>query len=150
MDKSYSTAPERQRFRSGIDWWIWCMPIIYIAVVIMASLKTGFSAGMIILNIAPALTLLVILTGFWYEIDGSDLVIRQLFIPRRFPISKITQIRYNKGYTSTIGMSRQRISIDFTDHSILKSFMPLQISPADRDRFSQTLHRINPDITIIK
>lgn len=97
-------------------------------------------------NIGPILTLLVILTGFWYEADGSSLVIKQLSIPCRFPISKITQIRYNKGYTSTIGMSRQRISIDFTDHSILKSYIPLQISPADRDRSSQTL----PDITIIR
>lgn len=41
-----------------------------------------------------------------------------------------------------------RVSIKFTDRSVLKSSMPLEISPKDRDGFMAQLKEINPAIVI--
>lgn len=86
--------------------------------------------------------------GCWYEIDGEELVIYQFFRPTRLPISKIKDVKKTSGYLATAGMSHLRVSITFTDQSVLKSFAPIEISPKDRDGFMSQLQSINPGIEI--
>jgi hypothetical protein len=42
----------------------------------------------------------------------------------------------------------KRLAISFTDRSVLKSSMPIIISPANRQLFIDTLLAINPDIEV--
>ncbi len=86
------------------------------------------------------------LFGCRYEIDGDELVIYQFFQPTRLPISKIKSVKKTTGYLATAAMSSRRVSISFTDRSVLKSYAPLEISPKDRDAFIARLKSINPDI----
>ena len=87
--------------------------------------------------------------GCWYEIDGDELVIYQFFKPTRLPMSKIKDVKKTSGYLATAGMSHLRVSISFTDRSVLKSFAPIEISPKDRDRFMTQLKSINPNINTL-
>ena len=43
-------------------------------------------------------------------------------------------------------MSLDRVSIRFSDRKVLKSAMPIEISPKDRDGFIADLKKINPEI----
>lgn len=87
-----------------------------------------------------------LILGCWYEIDGNDLVVYQFFKPTRMPISKIKDVKKTTGYLATAGMSHLRVSISFSDRSVLKSYAPLEISPKNRDGFISHLRTINPDI----
>lgn len=75
--------------------------------------------------------------------------IYQFFRPTRLPISKIKAVKKTSGYLATAGMSHLRVSISFTDRSVLKSFSPIEISPKDRDGFMAQLQSINPNIEIL-
>ena len=87
--------------------------------------------------------------GCRYEIDGEDIVIYQFFRPTRLPISKIKDVKKTSGYLATAGMSHLRVSISFTDRSVLKSYAPIEISPKNRDGFMTQLKSINPNIEIL-
>jgi hypothetical protein len=45
-------------------------------------------------------------------------------------------------------MSCRRVSVKFTNRSVMKSAMPLELSPKDRDGFMKQLKEINPAIVI--
>ena len=94
------------------------------------------------------LLMVVLICGCWYEIDNDSLVVYQFFRPHRFPVSKIKEVKKTIGYLATAGMSSRRVSIRFVDRSVLKSYMPLEISPKDRDGFIARLKQLNPGITI--
>ena len=70
------------------------------------------------------------------------------FRPTRLPIDKIKSVKKTTGILATAAMSTKRVSISFTDRSVLKSFAPLEISPKDRDAFIAHINSINPDIEI--
>lgn len=90
----------------------------------------------------------LLIVGCWYEIDGDHLVVYQFFRPNRFPIDKMAEVKKTKGIFATAGMSTHRVSIKFLDRSVLKSSMPLEISPKDRDGFITKLKEINPSIVV--
>lgn len=140
---------EKTVYRSRMDWRL--MSVIFFAfiVVFVACIGTYWwlSAlyGVLILFL-----FVVLMCGCWYEIEGDDLVVYQFFRPHRFPIAKIKEVKKTIGYLATAGMSSRRVSIRFTDRSVLKSSMPLEISPKDRDGFIARLIEINPAIRQIK
>jgi len=136
----------KTKYYSGIDWWL--MSLIIFALV--AAWAATIGAGWIVsLPIGGVIILLIVLIfGCWYEIDNDNLIIYQFFMPHRFPISKIREVKKTKGYLATAGMSSKRVSIKFKDRSVLKSSMPLEISPRDRDGFMARLKEINPNIEI--
>lgn len=88
----------------------------------------------------------VLVFGYWYVIDGEWLVVYRCFIPKRFPISAIKEVRKATGYIGTSGLSNCRLTITFTDPSPLKSLSPLHISPIHRSSFTTHLLRQNPAI----
>lgn len=135
-------------YYSKIDWWVWCVMILSYAVLIPLYIDTYWWLALIYGIFWTALYI-VGFFGCWYEISGNNLTVYQFFRPNRFPIAKIKEIKYTTGYLATAGMSSQRVSIKFTDRSVMKSFMPLEISPKDRDGFCARLQSRNPGIRII-
>lgn len=135
---------ERCVYRSAIDLWVWPVVIGTPALSFLVAWDDWVTGG--ILAVGQAVLFAVLMLGCWYEIDCGDLVVYQFFRPTRIPISKIRDVRKTTGYLATAGMSRLRVSISFTDRSVMKSSMPLEISPGDRDGFIARLIEINPDI----
>ncbi len=84
-----------------------------------------------------------------YQICGDRLGIRNFFYRWEwFPISKISEVKKTSGILSAPALSTRRVSIKFSDRKILKSSMPLEISPRDRDAFIARLTQINPGILV--
>lgn len=133
-------------YKSKIDWWVWLvflfMAGVTAAVAIDSTWWVALSFGGTMLISA------LLIVGCWYEIEGDRLVVYQFFRPNRFPIDKIAEVKKTTGILATAGMSCRRVSIKFADRSVLKSAMPLEISPKDRDGFIANLKEINPNIEV--
>lgn len=87
------------------------------------------------------------LIGTYYRIDGNKLVVYSLFIPTAYPIDKIKEIKPTKSMLSAPAISlSHRLAITFTDRKILKSYIPLIISPVRQEEFIRQLLDINPQI----
>lgn len=140
---------EKTIYRSKIDWWVWLVTVGFLVVIWLSAI--GMSWWYIVF-ISGSMTLLYawLMLGCWYEIESEELVIYQFFRPIRLPISKIKDVKKTSGYLATAGMSHLRVSITFTDRSVLKSFAPIEISPKDRDGFIVQLIKVNPNIKEIK
>lgn len=138
----------RTVYRSKIDWWAWLCLLVVPVLMWFTAFDMPWWYAVFICGGLTALCFIG-LFGCWYEIDGEDLVIYQFFRPTRLPISKIKDVKKTSGYLATAGMSHLRVSISFTDRSVLKSYAPIEISPKDRDGFMAQLKSINPNIEII-
>lgn len=91
--------------------------------------------------------MLVTFLGIYYRIDGNELVVYTFFIPTDYPIDKIKSIKPTKSILSAPATSlTHRIAITFTDRKVLKSSMPLVISPVSQEEFIAQLRNINPNI----
>ena len=136
-------------FRSKIDWWVWLVTGGFLAIIWFSAIGMSW---WYVTFVSGAMTLLYawLMFGCWYEIDGNDLVVYQFFRPTRLPISNIKDVRKTTGYLATAGMSHLRVSISFIDRSVWKSYAPLEISPAHRDKFITRLIEMNPNIKEIK
>lgn len=135
-------------YRSKIDWWAWlCLLVVPVSMWFTAFDMPWWYA----VFICGGLTVLCLigLFGCWYEIDGKSLVVYMFFRPTLLPVDKIKSVKKTTGILSTAAMSTKRVSISFTDRSVLKSFAPLEISPKDRDGFMAQLKSINPNIKIL-
>lgn len=135
-------------YRSRIDWWVWAALAFVLSVTVVPSLFDGPWVPGIILGVGLSILYVVLLFGCWYEIEGDNLIVYQFFRPNSFPISKILKVKKTSGYLATAGMSHLRVSIYFTDRTVLKSSAPLEISPKNRDGLMSQLKKINPSITI--
>lgn len=136
-------------YRSKIDWWLWFIIIMSYSMLIPIGVGTYWWLTLIYGLLFTAIYVVCIL-GCRYEIYDQYLIVYQFFKPHRFPIAKIKSVTYTVGYLATAGMSSRRVSIKFTDRSVMKSSMPIEISPKDRDGFCAQLKNINPEIEIIK
>ena len=136
-------------YRSRVDWWVWAVVLLCLAVSVFMAIDTYW----VITLLYTVLMFGLIIVGFFgvrYEIEDDTLTVYNLFRPYRMPISKIAEVRYCRGCAATAGMSLTRLSIKFVDRSVLKSYMPLEISPKDRDGFVAQLQSINPSIKVIR
>lgn len=136
-------------YRSRIDWWVWCVVLLSYVVIWAAYIGT-FRYLWVSLLYGVGITALYVVAfgGCWYEIEGDHFTVYQFFRPHRFPIGKIKEVKKTVGYLATAGASSRRVSIRFKDRSVMKSSMPLEISPRDRDGFIAQLKSINPEITV--
>lgn len=90
---------------------------------------------------------IVLFKGIYYRIDGNNLVIYQYFVPTAFPIDKIESVLPTKSILIAPAASiTNRLAIKFTDREVMKSAMPLIISPVRQREFISQLVSINPDI----
>lgn len=91
----------------------------------------------------------LVFAGIYYRIDGNNLLVYTFFRPRAYPIDKIKAIEPTNSLLSAPATSlTNRLAITFTDRSVLKSAIPLIVSPADADRFIASLLAVNPDIKL--
>ena len=139
------TQDNKTIYRTRIDLWVWCVMFLGLAVIVVATIGTywwlALLYGVLIMGLFAGG-----IFGTRYEISGDKLIVYQFFRAHTFPINKIKEVKKTTGYLATAGASRKRVSIKFTDRSVMKSSMPLEISPKDRDGFIAQLKQINPAI----
>lgn len=137
------------KFKPLIDGSTWSLVALIIVCCVWPLLLETSWVEILILIFAAIICILPFFS-IWYEIDGSDLVVYQFFRPARFPISKIKSVAPTKTLLSAPATSlKRRIAITFVDRSVLKSSMPLVISPANQQKFIEALLSVNPDITVV-
>jgi hypothetical protein len=137
-------------YNSKIDWWIPAVVVFTVAVAFIGPIIDGeiFVVG-IIVGALLALMEIVMFASVRYQICDGKLGIRNMFYKWEWlPIDKISEVKKSSGILSAAALSTKRISIKFSDKKILKSSMPLEISPKDRDGFIARLKEINPAIII--
>ncbi|WP_300502718.1 PH domain-containing protein [uncultured Duncaniella sp.] len=137
-------------YKSKIDWWIPAVVAVTVAVSFIGPIIDGeiFIVGIIIAALLGTLEI-VMFASVKYRICDGKLGIRNLFYKWEwFPIDKISEIKKTNGILSAPALSTKRVSIKFSDKKILKSSIPLEISPKDRDGFIDKLKEINPTIKI--
>jgi hypothetical protein len=102
----------------------------------------------VILMAAFLLIVITGLLGIYYRIDGNNLVVYQFFRPTAYPIDKISEIKPTNSILSSPATSlTHRLAVSFSDRKVLKSAMPLVISPVRQREFIDQLLAINPDIS---
>ncbi len=100
-----------------------------------------------IISIVMLAFVLVTFLSIYYRIDGDKLVVYSFFIPTTYPIDKIKEIKPTKSVLSSPTTSlTHRLAITFTDRRILKSSIPLIMSPVHQEEFIRHLLSINPAI----
>lgn len=137
-------------YNSKIDWWIPAVVVFTVAVAFIGPIIDGeiFIVGIIIATLLGTLEI-VMFASVKYQICDGKLGIRNFFYKWEwFPIDKISEVKKTSGILSAPALSTRRVSIKFSDKKILKSSMPLEISPKDRDKFIAKLKDINPSIVI--
>lgn len=138
------------RYNSMWDSSTWLMLAFVVAVCIWPVFVDDWVLP-VILAVAFLAIIVVGLLGIYYKIDGNNLVVYQFFIPRTYPIDKISSIRPTKSILSSPAVSlTHRIAIKFSDKKVLKSTMPLIISPVRQREFVNQLLAINPHIQLSK
>ncbi len=135
-------------YKSKVDWWV---PAVVVFTVIMCfagpAIEGDWLWGIIFSAILLALEILMF-AGVKYMIRGNQLGVRNFFRWHWYPIDKITEIKRQRSVLSAAALSFDRLAIRFSDKAILKSTMPLEISPKDMAKFVEQLRGINPGIEI--
>lgn len=137
-------------YKSKIDWWVPAVVVFTMAIAFIGPIIDGkiFATGIVIAALLGA-SEITIFASVRYQICGNRLGIRNLLYKWEwYPIDKISEVRKTSGILSAPTLSAKRIAIIFSDKKILKSSMPLEISPIDRDGFIATLRNLNPKITV--
>lgn len=143
MDKYNGT-----RYNSRWDASTWTI-LSLVAACCLANFFLDEGVGPLIITFIMLIFVLVCFLSIFYRIDGNNLVVYQFFIPHAYPIDKIKEIKPTKMWLSAPATSiKHRIAIEFSDRSILKSTIPLIISPKYQEEFIRQLLSVNPNIKI--
>ena len=127
----------------GSTWFI--LGLVAVCCVVPCFLDDGIWPTLICLVMLAFV--LVTFLSIYYRIDGDKLVVYSFFIPTAYPIDKIKEIKPTKSVLSSPATSlTHRLAITFTDRKILKSSIPLIISPVRQEEFIRQLLSINPEI----
>ena len=134
------------RYNSWWDGSTWCiLGLVAVCCVVPCFLDDGIWPTIVCLVMLAFV--LVTCLSIYYRIDGDKLVVYSFFIPTAYPIDKIKEIKPTKSVLSSPATSlTHRLAITFTDRKILKSYMPLIISPVRQEEFIRHLRSINPEI----
>lgn len=140
------------RYNSLWDWSTWLIMAFSVGACIWPLFLDDDRTWRIVLIILTCVFiafLLVLFKGIYYRIDGNNLVVYQFFVPNVFPIDKIESVKPVRSMLSAPAASIiHRIAIKFSDRKVLKSSMPLIISPVRQEEFIARLLSVNPDIKI--
>lgn len=133
-------------YKSKVGWWIPVVVVFSVSACLLGPFLEGDYLSGIILSAGVLAIELFIFTGVKYKICGERLGIRNFYRWTWFPIDKISEIKSTKSFLSAPALSFDRLAIRFSDKSILKSAMPLEISPKDAEAFIAHLMAVNPGI----
>lgn len=138
---------QRTVYRSRCDWSTWLLLIIVIACCFSTLLIDDDIVMPLIVCLSMLVFIAVLYIGTYYCIEGDKLIVYTMFFKQDYPIDKIAKIVPTKSILSAPALSLvHRIAIHFTDRSVLKSVMPLVISPVRQKEFIIQLKQINPQI----
>lgn len=127
----------------GSTWFI--LGLVTVCCVVPSFLDDGIWST--IICIVMLAFVLVTFFSIYYRIDGDKLVVYTFFIPTAYPIDMIKEIKPTKSVLSSPATSlSHRLAITFTDRKILKSSIPLIISPVRQEDFIRQLLSVNPEI----
>ena len=139
---------ERTVYRSQWDWSTWLILVVS-AVACLVPAFFGAVVEGVVITVAFLGLIVAGFLGTYYVVAGDNLVVYTLFIPQAYPIAKISQIKPTKSILSAPATSlTHRIAISFTDRKVMKSAMPLIISPVRQPEFLAQLRSINPAIKL--
>ncbi len=143
---------ERNEYRPEIDWWIYIVLVIMVCGCVFGLSYDGEPIAGLILGAGVLALWLFAVTGVKYRICNNQLGIRNFYRWTWIPIDKISTVEklhgvYVQGAVSAT-LSLNRVRMTLSDRNILKSSMPVDISPKDRDGFIIRLKEINPLIEI--
>lgn len=140
----------RTVYRSRVDLWIWLVGAVVLILLIVNAVYAPWYLALI-QTVGVLSWPIIMLFGVKYAIEGDELLVYQYFRCRPLPVAEIKEVIYSRGYANCVGLSKYRLTINFYDnHGLLKSCLPLAISPADRDAFVEQLLTINPDIKVVR
>lgn len=141
---------ETKVFTPKIDWWIYLVLIIMVCGCAFGLFYEGEFLGGYVLGAGMLILWLFAVTGVKYEIRDGQLGIRNFYRWTWIPVNKIATVEKLHGVfvqgavSATLSLDRVRMTL--SDKSVLKSSMPIDISPKDRDGFMAQLKEINPNI----
>lgn len=143
---------ERNEYSPEIDWWVYIVLIIMVSGCVLGLIYDGELIGGLVLGAGMLALWLFAVTGVKYKICNNRLGIRNFYRWTWIPIDKIASVEklhgvYVQGPVSAT-LSLDRVRITLSDRNVLKSSMPVDISPKDRDAFIIRLKEINPHIEI--
>lgn len=136
-------------YKSLWDWSTWLILIVVeVSVGWIFFVDDAFWTALIIF-VATNLLVVLTLLGIYYKIAGNELWVYGFFRPSKFPIDKISEVKSTKSVLSAPATSlTHRLAIKFSDRKVLKSAMPLIISPERQQEFIAQLLSINPNIRV--
>lgn len=126
--------------------------LVLIFLLTFATLFFAGSDGWIpaVVAAAGAAVVYVGVASISYQIEGDKLVVRTWFHPTAYPISEIAEISATKSALSAPAASfTDRIAIKFKSPKVMKSYLPLILSPVRRSEFLAELLAVNPSIKLI-
>lgn len=130
------------------DWVTWLLLLLLVACLLWGIKLSRSVVSIITTSLMFAIPLVEILSVH-YKIAGDTLEVVQFLSRKRYPISKIAEITLSKHFIQGPAVAfRHRLEITFTDRSVLKSSLPLVISPRHQQQFIDRLKAINPSIKI--
>lgn len=133
-------------YYSAWDWLPWTIIILTVLVCLISAI----SVNVILAIIMTAIFVLIEVAAFlstYYEVCGNELIVHSSFRAVVYPIDKIKEIKPTTSWLAAPAASiSKRLAITFTDKSVLKSSIPLIISPAHQSEFIDQLLSINPEI----
>lgn len=140
------------RYNSLVDWSTWLLVgVVEIICLLPLLLDDDTFMRLVITGVAVVylIFMLIMFKGIFFKIDGDNLIVYEFFRPTIFPIDKIESISPVKTILACSATSLvNRLAIKFSDRKVLKSSMPLIISPVRQIAFIDQLLEINPDIEI--
>lgn len=144
-------ASHKTRYNTLLDWSTWLL-IAFVEAVCLIPLcfDSDREMRMVIIGVAVIflIFMLILFKGIYFIIDGKNLVIYEFFRPTVLPIDKVESIAPIKTILACSATSlANRLAIKFSDRTVLKSSMPLIISPVRQKEFINQLLQINPRIT---
>lgn len=135
------------RYNSRWDASTWAIIAVVVAACYWPIFIEGDKWPMLLITTPLLIFVLIGFIGTYYRIDGDKLVVYQFFRPTAYPIDKIAEISPTKTIlTSPANSLTHRIAIRFSDRKVLKSSIPLVISPVRQEEFITRLTAINPEI----
>ncbi len=136
-------------YKSLWDWGTWLMLGLTAAFCIAPIFLDDDGWLPVVVTGVVLIGVIIMLLSVYYRIDGDKLIVYTFFIPSALPIKKISLIEPTKSVLSAPAAAlTHRIAIHFSDRSVLKSSMPLIISPVRREEFIRQLLTVNPDIEV--
>lgn len=136
------------KYKSAWDW----LTISIIALTSIFCFGLAVYISSVIGWIAYSITFLIILLpflGVFYIVKSDVLIVHSFFGSKAYPISKIVSIKPTKSIESAPATSFfNRIAIYFEDRTIMKGYMPLIISPSNKEKFINQLLSINSKIKV--